>query len=127
MKALVTGGTGTLGRLVVPRLQAAGFDVRVLSRHSQEAAAGVEFMTGDLATGQGIEAAVAGTGIILHLAGGMKGNGRDVAPGSGIAGRDAASCLHLGRRRGQDPDHQRHRSRDVRLLRFQACSRAGRG
>jgi uncharacterized protein YbjT (DUF2867 family) len=74
MKALVTGGTGTLGRLVVPRLQAAGFDVRVLSRHSQEAAAGVEFMTGDLATGQGIEAAVAGTGIILHLAGGMKGN-----------------------------------------------------
>ncbi len=74
MKALVTGGTGTLGRLVVPRLQAAGFDVRVLSRHNQEAAAGVEFMTGDLATGQGIEAAVAETGIILHLAGRMKGN-----------------------------------------------------
>ena len=74
MKALVTGGTGTLGRLVVPRLQAAGFDVRVLSRHSPEAAGGIEFMTGDLATGQGIEEAVAGTGIILHLAGGMKGN-----------------------------------------------------
>jgi uncharacterized protein YbjT (DUF2867 family) len=74
MKALVTGGTGTLGRLVVPRLQAAGVDVRVLSRHSQEAAAGIEFRTGDLATGQGIEAAVAGTGIILHLAGGMKSN-----------------------------------------------------
>ena len=32
MKALVTGGTGTLGRLVVPRLQDAGYDVRVLSR-----------------------------------------------------------------------------------------------
>ena len=31
MKALVTGGTGTLGRLVVPRLQAAGFDVRAQS------------------------------------------------------------------------------------------------
>jgi uncharacterized protein YbjT (DUF2867 family) len=74
MKALVTGGTGTLGRLVVPGLQAAGFDVRVLSRRNQEAAAGIEFMTGDLATGQGIEAAVAGTGIILHLAGRMKGN-----------------------------------------------------
>jgi uncharacterized protein YbjT (DUF2867 family) len=73
-KALVTGGTGTLGRLVVPRLQAAGFDVRVLSRHIHEAADGIEFMTGDLATSRGIEKAVAGTGIILHLAGGMKGN-----------------------------------------------------
>jgi uncharacterized protein YbjT (DUF2867 family) len=74
MRALVTGGTGTLGRLVLPRLQAAGFDVRVLSRHSHEAADGIEFMTGDLATGQGIAAAVAGSGIILHLAGGMKDN-----------------------------------------------------
>ena len=74
MKALVTGGTGTLGRLVVPKLQVAGFDVRVLSRQSHARADGIEFMTGDLATGQGIEAAVAGTGIILHLAGGMKGN-----------------------------------------------------
>jgi uncharacterized protein YbjT (DUF2867 family) len=74
MKALVTGGTGTLGRLVVPRLHAAGFDVRVLSRHSHEGADGIEFMNGDLTTGQGIEAALAGTEIILHLAGGMKGN-----------------------------------------------------
>jgi uncharacterized protein YbjT (DUF2867 family) len=31
---LVTGGTGTLGRLVVPRLRDAGCDVRVLSRRS---------------------------------------------------------------------------------------------
>ena len=30
---LVTGGTGTLGRLVVARLREAGRDVRVLSRH----------------------------------------------------------------------------------------------
>ncbi len=29
---LVTGGTGTLGQLVVHRLQEAGCDVRVLSR-----------------------------------------------------------------------------------------------
>ena len=29
---LVTGGTGTLGRLVIPLLQDAGYDVRVLSR-----------------------------------------------------------------------------------------------
>lgn len=33
---LLTGGTGTLGRLVAPRLRAAGRDVRILSRHPHE-------------------------------------------------------------------------------------------
>src|SRR5829696_1180312 len=74
MKSLVTGGTGTLGRLVLPRLQDAGHDVRVLSRRSHESKDGIEFVTGDLATGEGIAAAVDGTDIILHLAGRMKGN-----------------------------------------------------
>jgi uncharacterized protein YbjT (DUF2867 family) len=69
---LVTGGTGTLGRLVVPRLLEAGRQVRVLSRHSREADEGVEFVTGDLATGEGIEAAVEGTAIIVHCAGSTK-------------------------------------------------------
>lgn len=32
---LVTGGTGTLGRLVTGRLRADGHEVRVLSRHTQ--------------------------------------------------------------------------------------------
>ncbi len=74
MKALVTGGTGTLGRLVVPRLQDAGYDVRVLSRHSHDGLEGFEFVTGDLATGEGIDAAVEGTEIIVHLAGDKKGD-----------------------------------------------------
>ena len=71
---LVTGGTGTLGRLVVPRLQDAGCDVRVLSRRSREGGEGIEFVTGDLATGEGIEAAVEGTEIIVHCAGSRKGD-----------------------------------------------------
>jgi uncharacterized protein YbjT (DUF2867 family) len=71
---LVTGGTGTLGRLVVPRLLAAGGELRVLSRHSREDADGVEFVTGDLSTGEGIDAAVAGTEIIVHCAGTSKGD-----------------------------------------------------
>jgi uncharacterized protein YbjT (DUF2867 family) len=74
MKALITGGTGTLGRLVVPRLKNAGLDVRVLSRSSRESTDGIEFVTGDLATGEGIAAAVEGTQIILHLAGSGKGD-----------------------------------------------------
>jgi uncharacterized protein YbjT (DUF2867 family) len=71
---LVTGGTGTLGRLVVPRLQNAGCTVRVLSRQPQEAEDGIAFVTGDLATGEGIDAAMTGAEIIVHCAGTSKGD-----------------------------------------------------
>ncbi len=72
---LVTGGTGTLGKLVVPRLREAGAKVRVLSRKARAADGDVEFVRGDLDTGAGIEAAVAGTDIIVHCAGAQKGDG----------------------------------------------------
>jgi uncharacterized protein YbjT (DUF2867 family) len=71
---LVTGGTGTLGRLVVAALRDAGCDVRVLSRHRHESEEGVQFVTGDLATGEGIDAAVDGAGTIVHCAGSAKGD-----------------------------------------------------
>ncbi|HSK90622.1 MAG TPA: NAD(P)H-binding protein [Euzebyales bacterium] len=71
---LVTGGTGTLGRLVVPRLRDAGCDVRVLSRRSHERVEGIEFATGDLATGEGIDAALEGTEVVIHCAGSSKGD-----------------------------------------------------
>jgi uncharacterized protein YbjT (DUF2867 family) len=73
-RILVTGGTGTLGRLVVPRLRDAGHKLRVLSRRGREAVEGIEFVTGDLGTGEGIEAAVEGAEIIVHLAGTPKGD-----------------------------------------------------
>ncbi len=71
---LVTGGTGTLGRLTTPLLRDAGFKVRVLSRTSRESADGIEYVVGDLTTGEGIEAAVAGVDKIVHLAGDAKGD-----------------------------------------------------
>jgi len=71
---LVTGGTGMLGRRVVPRLRAAGCEVRVLSRHSHDPEPGVEFVVGDLNTGEGIDAAVAGIDTIVHCAGAQKGD-----------------------------------------------------
>src|SRR5689334_22261162 len=71
---LITGGTGTLGRLIVPRLRAAGCQVRVLSRYSHAAEPGVEFVTGDLATGEGVEAAVKGAETIVHCAGSAQGD-----------------------------------------------------
>ena len=72
---LVTGGTGTLGRHVVPRLRDAGRDIRVLSRHSRKSdEEGIAFVTGDLAKGAGIEPAVAGVAIVVHCAGNATGN-----------------------------------------------------
>ena len=43
---LVTGGTGRLGRLVVPRLREAGHHVRVLGRHNHETNDGIEHLAG---------------------------------------------------------------------------------
>jgi uncharacterized protein YbjT (DUF2867 family) len=71
---LVTGGTGTLGRQVVPLLQEADCKVRVLSRQSREPEDGIEYVPGDLLKGERIEAAVDGAEIVLHLAGGNKGD-----------------------------------------------------
>jgi uncharacterized protein YbjT (DUF2867 family) len=71
---LVTGGTGTLGRLVVRRLRDAGHAVRVLSRRAHETE-GIEFVTGDLSTGEGAEAAVEGVDVVVHCAGTAKGDG----------------------------------------------------
>src|SRR5579859_3240679 len=73
-KILVTGGTGTLGKEVVPRLQKAGFTIRILSRKTQEARDGIAYVAGDLQKGEGVEAAVQGQEILLHLAGSGKGD-----------------------------------------------------
>jgi uncharacterized protein YbjT (DUF2867 family) len=71
---LVTGGTGTIGRQVVPLLQAAGRKVRVLSRHAGDRGDGIEYLAVDLLSGEGLDRAVDGVDVILHLAGGPKGD-----------------------------------------------------
>jgi len=48
--------------------------VAVLSRRAHETAAGLEYVTGDLATGEGIDVAVAEAEIIVHCAGSSKGD-----------------------------------------------------
>jgi uncharacterized protein YbjT (DUF2867 family) len=71
MPILLTGGTGTLGRRLAPLLREAGHPVRVLSRHRHP---GTEFVTGDLSTGAGVDAAVAGVATIVHCAGTARGD-----------------------------------------------------
>jgi uncharacterized protein YbjT (DUF2867 family) len=90
---LVTGGTGTLGRHVTPLLLDAGCKVRVLSRRSHEPRDGLEFVTGDLLKDEGIEPAVDGAEIVLHLAGGPKGD--DEATRNLVRAASRASVQHL--------------------------------
>jgi uncharacterized protein YbjT (DUF2867 family) len=90
---LVTGGTGTLGRRVVTRLREAGRDVRVLSRHGHEAAERIQYVTGDLLAGEGIDSAVDGTDIIVHCAGSNKGD--DVATRNLVSAASRAGANHL--------------------------------
>lgn len=66
---LVTGGTGGLGHRVLPRLRAAGRNVRVLSRSRHDSTDGIEYVSGDLTKGEGVAAAVEGAEIVLHCAG----------------------------------------------------------
>jgi uncharacterized protein YbjT (DUF2867 family) len=69
---LVTGGTGTLGKQVVVRLRDTNREVRVLSRRAGHSRDGLTFVTGDLATGEGLPAAVHGAATIVHCASNRK-------------------------------------------------------
>ena len=90
---LVTGGTGTLGRQVVPRLRNAGRDVRVLSRHGRADEDGIRYLTGDLATGQGIEPAIDAVKTILHVAGTNRGD--EVKARNLVRAASQAGARHL--------------------------------
>ncbi|MQS14262.1 NAD(P)H-binding protein [Streptomyces kaniharaensis] len=65
---LVTGATGTLGREVVRLLVARGVPVRGLSRRERSGGDGVAWVVGDLVTGEGLGAAVAGVEVVIDCA-----------------------------------------------------------
>ncbi|MCK6064942.1 MULTISPECIES: SDR family oxidoreductase [Microbacterium] len=90
---LVTGGTGNLGRHVVPLLCAEGAAVRVLSRTAHSGADGIAVLRGDTVAGTGLDAAMDGADVVLHLAGGRKGD--DVAARNVAAAAGRAGVAHL--------------------------------
>src|ERR1051326_4773328 len=66
---LVTGGTGRLGKEVVPACLRRGWTVRIMSRRPRPAGQDdVEWATADLCRGAGLNSAVAGADVVLHLA-----------------------------------------------------------
>jgi uncharacterized protein YbjT (DUF2867 family) len=90
---LLTGGTGTLGRVIVPRLRDTGCYLRVLSRNVHQSTETIEYVTGDLATDQGIRPAVEGVDVIVHMAGGPKGD--DEATRNLVRAAAAARVRHI--------------------------------
>ncbi|MEU1042093.1 SDR family oxidoreductase [Streptomyces sp. NPDC005551] len=90
---LVTGGTGTLGRHVVPLLRAAGREVRVLNRSGGTSGDGVEYVAVDLLKGEGVEPALAGVETVVHLAGGNKGD--DTVARNLVRAAQRAGVRHL--------------------------------
>lgn len=92
---LVTGGTGLLGSLVTPLLRDTGSPVRVLSRTVHEPGDGVEYVTGDLLRNTGINAAVDGAEIVVHLAGAPNARGDVEATRNLVAAAAAAGTKHL--------------------------------
>ncbi len=93
MAMLLTGGTGTLGRHVLPLLRDTGHDLRVLTRGYRTSEHGAEYITGDLRTGTGIERAVDGIETIVHLAGGPKGD--DEATRNLVRAASGAGVTHV--------------------------------
>jgi uncharacterized protein YbjT (DUF2867 family) len=65
MNVLVTGGTGALGREVVIDLRSAGHRARVMSRRP---GTGGDWVQCDLATGKGLDRALADMEIVVHAA-----------------------------------------------------------
>ena len=91
---LVTGGTGTLGRVLVTTLAGAGHKVRVLSRRPRPPSADPHaWATGDLRRSQGIAEALAGADVIIHCATAARGD--DVAAANLIAAAHRSGALHL--------------------------------
>ncbi|MGW3347406.1 SDR family oxidoreductase [Nonomuraea rubra] len=83
MRILVTGATGTLGGALVPALLKAGHEVRALSRTKRDDRGNVEWVWGDLISGNGVREAVDGVEAIAHLAtSGRRGRGAVDVPGT---------------------------------------------
>ena len=67
-RVLITGGRGKLGRVLVPKLQAAGYRVRVLSRspRPENVLDALEWARADVLTGEGLQESVRAVDVIIH-------------------------------------------------------------
>jgi uncharacterized protein YbjT (DUF2867 family) len=80
---LVTGASGYVGAALLPRLQAAGHDVRAFARAPERVAAagvrlaGLDVVTGDATTGAGLDRALDGVDVAYYLIHSMESGAPD--------------------------------------------------
>lgn len=77
----VTGGTGKIGRYLVPRLCALGFFVKVLTRHADNPwpkTNNIQIIKGDLCDEQVVKNAIHGCNYVFHLAVYQNANDRNI-------------------------------------------------
>lgn len=109
---VVTGGTGTLGQLVVSRLREQGRRVQILTRHTGSDQAGVEYAAVDLRDPASFEWRLPEGSTVLHLAGDARHDEettKNVATAAARAGVGhlvyisvtAADCVPIGYYRGK--------------------------
>ncbi len=69
-RVLITGGTGDLGKALIPRLQKAGYAVRITSRRPAPADKNldIEWYQVNLISGEGIAEAMANVDTVIHAA-----------------------------------------------------------
>ena len=96
-KVLLTGGTGFVGRHLLPQLLEAGAQVTCLTRAASRTGhlpAGVETVQADLSTGQGLAEALHGKDVVIHMAALLFGLGwQDYLRANALAARSMASAI----------------------------------
>ncbi|MET0716156.1 MAG: NAD(P)H-binding protein, partial [Mycetocola sp.] len=120
-RILVTGSTGYVGGRLVPRLLAAGHDVRVLVRTPEKLldvpwAGQVEIVQGTLQDRDAMARACEGIDVLYYLVHSMTGRGdfeleeRNAAESVASAARNAgvARIVYLGGLHPDSPDLSRH-------------------
>ncbi|PTA68055.1 SDR family oxidoreductase [Deinococcus arcticus] len=95
-RVVVTGASGTLGRHLLPLLQAAGAEVVALSRRPRASQSGLTWVEGDLEQPGTLEAALRPGDVLVHLATQPLRAGTDVAlTGRVVQAAQAAGAAHL--------------------------------